>query len=64
MPEKPPAPKSKSSQPAEIHKFDTLVPIRSAMDLLRDDVTDEVRSLARTDPETVAKLLRDWIARR
>ena len=55
VPEKP-APKPVAPNP--------LVPIRSADDLIRDDVTDEMKNLARTDPERVAKLLRDWMARR
>ena len=56
MPEKLPQPKPAMPNP--------LVPMRSADDLIRDEATDEMKKLARTDPERVAKLLRDWMARR
>ena len=64
MAEKPKAPETKASQPAKAGQFDLLVPIRTADDLMRDELTAEMQELARTDPERVAQLLREWMARR
>ena len=38
------------------------VRVESAGDIMRDQITQYIESLARADPETIARLLRTWLA--
>lgn len=45
-----------------VEKHRGAVRVESADDIMRDQVTNYIESLAKADPETVARLLRAWIA--